>query len=80
MPIMQIFYIRDAINPTARLQQKSAFTQESKINYPLSFIFLFEVGVRETKEHFIYRREPEIIAHMPHGVCSKDSYVITRLL
>ena len=81
MPLMQFKYICYAVYSSFRFEKIGILWEKTCVNNSPSVVFGLEVRVRETNEYYVQALLLEILAEMPHCICSYNSYmtVVVRL-
>ena len=81
MPLMQFKYICYAVYSSMGFEKIGILWEKTCVNNSSSIVFGLEVGIRETNEYYIQALFLEILAEMPHCVCSYHSNmtVVVRL-
>ncbi len=82
VPLMKLQHISDAVYSTLGLEEISVFGEETSVDYPSTIVFSLEVRVREANEDLLETGFGEILAKMPHCVCSynTDMIIFPRIL
>lgn len=82
VPLMKLQHISDAVDSTFGLEEIGVFGEEASVDYPSTIVLSLEVRVREANEDLLETGFGEILAKMPHCVCSynTDMIIFPRIL